>query len=396
MITNQETFRNLILENLPKETWVNLSEIYQIVESNIDHFESEDFDPLADYNQQERWKRNVRNALQALKTKNKIHWDGNANYLIGENSSIALKKSTSEKSKTEVTNDDKLYVQRAKFAFPILVRQARAGKPIFYSDLAQEIGMSNARNLNYVLGAIGNWINNLSVETGKEIPLINLIVINKTEEIPGPGVEEFIKYSNFQLLNKTQKRKVVDKILSDIYLYKDWYWVLSQLNLKPLETNFDQILKKPRLNYGLGGESQQHKDFKNYIAANPQLFGLSSNLIGITEYELPSMDQIDVVFKNKDEIVGIEVKSFISSVGDIQRGLFQCIKYKALLEAEQIVNDLIPNSRMILALENKLPNKLIAVKNQLGIEVYEYKSNKKRGTTTGMKNGNLSAKAKIK
>lgn len=385
MITNQETFRNIILEKLPKNSWINLLEIYQIVENNIDHFESGDFDPLADYNQQERWKRNVRNALQTLKAKDKIQWDGNANYLLGINSNSSVKKSTSEKSKTDLSNDDKLYVQRAKLAFPILVRQARAEKPIFYSDLAKEIGMPNARNLNYVLGAVGNWIKDLEKKTDKKIPHINFIVINKSEEIPGSGVEEFIEYSDFQSLNKSQKRKVVDKILTDIYLYKDWYWVLSELSLKPLETDFDQKLKEPRPHYGKGGESQQHKDFKNYIADNPELFGLSPKLNGITEYELPSMDLIDVVFKNKDEIIGIEVKSFISNSADIQRGLFQCVKYKALLEAEQIVNDLIPNSRVILALENELPKNLIAVKNQLGIEVYEHNANKKRGTTTYIK-----------
>ncbi len=243
--------------------------------------------------------------------------------------------------------------------------------------------MSNARNLNYVLGAVGNWIKDLEKKTDKKIPIINFLVINKSEEVPGSGVNEFMEYSDFQSLNKSQKRKVVDKILTDIYLYKDWYWVLSELNLKPLETDFDQKLKEPRPNYDSGGESQQHKDFKNYIAVNPELFGLSSKLIGITEYELPSMDLIDVIFKNKDEIIGIEVKSYISNSADIQRGLFQCIKYKALLEAEQVVNDHLPNSRVILALENKLPDNLIAVKNQLGIEVYEHKRNKKTWHNNG-------------
>jgi hypothetical protein len=376
MITNQETFRTILLNKLPKNTWINLLDIYEIVENNIERFESGDFDPLADYNQQERWKRNVRNALQTLKKKDIIQWDRKANYFLGNNTDAGLKKSTSEKSKTGLNNDEKLYVKRAKAAFPILVRQARAEKPIYYSDLAREIGMPNARNLNFVLGAIGNSIKELEKKSNRKIPLINFLVINKSEEMPGSGVEDFIEYKYFESLNKNQKRKVVDKILSDIYLYKDWYWVLSELNLKPLETNFDQKLKEPKPFYGKGGESQEHKDFKNYIADNPTLFNLSSKLSGITEYELPSMDLIDVVFENKDEIIGIEVKSFISNSADIQRGLFQCVKYKALLEAEQIVNDQIPNSRVILALENKLPEKLIGIKNQLGIEVYEHNSNK--------------------
>ena len=156
MITNQETFRNIILEKLPKNSWTNLSEIYQIVETNIESFESGDFDPLADYNQQERWKRNVRNALQTLKGKDQIQWDGNANYFLGEVAESVNKRPTSEKSRVDLSNDDKLFIKRARVAFPILVRQAIAEEPIYYSALAEEMNMSNARNLNYVLGAVGN------------------------------------------------------------------------------------------------------------------------------------------------------------------------------------------------------------------------------------------------
>jgi hypothetical protein len=56
---------------------------------------------------------------------------------------------------------DKLYQHRARLALPLLVRQAEAGKPIIYSDLAEELGMPNPRNLNYPLGSIGSTIENL-------------------------------------------------------------------------------------------------------------------------------------------------------------------------------------------------------------------------------------------
>lgn len=42
----------------------------------------------------------------------------------------------------------KLYQQRAQKALPILVRQAKARQSIYYSQLAQELGMPNPRNLN--------------------------------------------------------------------------------------------------------------------------------------------------------------------------------------------------------------------------------------------------------
>lgn len=374
MITSQETFRKIILTKLPEKSWISISDIYIIVENNIDHFKSGDFDPLADYNQQERWKRNVRNALQTLKKKDLIQWDENANYFLGTRNEVSIKKATKHKSETDSSNNEKLYIQRAKVAFPILVRQARAEKPIYYSDLAREIGMPNPRNLNFVLGAVGNLIRQLRELSKTKIPFINFLVINKSEEMPGSGIEDFIEYKYYKSLDKNQKKKVVKNILSDIYLFKEWYWVLSELNLNPCATNFDQILKEPKSFYGKGGESQEHKNFKNYIANNPTIFGLPSKIIGITEYELPSMDLIDVVFENGDEIIGVEVKSFISNSADIQRGLFQCVKYNALLEAEQIVNDQISNCRVVLAVENKLPKKLIGIKNQLGIEVYEHNS----------------------
>jgi hypothetical protein len=53
---------------------------------------------------------------------------------------------------------DKLYQRRARMALPLLVRQAHAGSKIFYADLAAELGMTNPRTLNYVLGSIGTTL----------------------------------------------------------------------------------------------------------------------------------------------------------------------------------------------------------------------------------------------
>jgi len=52
---------------------------------------------------------------------------------------------------SDLISGEKLFLQRASTELPYLVRQARAGKPIYYSDLASEIGISNPRNLNYAL-----------------------------------------------------------------------------------------------------------------------------------------------------------------------------------------------------------------------------------------------------
>jgi hypothetical protein len=51
---------------------------------------------------------------------------------------------------SEPISGDRLYQERARRALPLLVRQAQAGAPIHYSELAEELGMPNPRNLSGV------------------------------------------------------------------------------------------------------------------------------------------------------------------------------------------------------------------------------------------------------
>jgi hypothetical protein len=67
----------------------------------------------------------------------------------------------------------------------------------------------------------------------------------------------------------------------------------------------------------------------------------------------------------------VEVKSSLSSEADIVRGIFQCVKYRALLEAQQAADGNAQSARAILALEAKLPSKFQALKNILGIELVD-------------------------
>ncbi len=87
---------------------------------------------------------------------------------------------------------DELYQQRARVALP-LIRQAEAGKTIYYADLAQELRMPNPRNLNFVLGCVGNALKDLSKSSGEEIPRIQAMVVNQHSETPGDGFDGFLR-----------------------------------------------------------------------------------------------------------------------------------------------------------------------------------------------------------
>lgn len=280
------------------------------------------------------------------------------------------KKQTSEIATSDLLDEQKLYVERAKMALPYLVRQAKAGQTIYYSDLAQEINIPNPRNLNYPLGAIGKALIELGKKNNIEIPPIQCLVINKQNDLPGEGIGWFIDSNDFKELNKSQKQKIINLQLAKIYSFQRWDWVLEQLHIAPIKINIEQELKEAK--NGKGGESEHHRRFKEFIANNPQAIGLSPTLsAGKIEYVFPSADTIDVLFIDNTLKIGIEVKSSISNTSDILRGLFQCVKYKSLIEAEQIVCDESPNSRVILALQGKFPNELSLVKSILGIEVID-------------------------
>ena len=86
---------------------------------------------------------------------------------------------------------------------------------------------------------------------------------------------------------------------------------------------------------------------------------------------MPSGDTVDVLFGEQDEWVAAEVKSKLSPEADIVRGIFQCIKYRAVIEAYQASKSLRQGARSVLVLEDALPGDLVPLKNMLGVEVLD-------------------------
>lgn len=264
---------------------------------------------------------------------------------------------------------DELYQGRARAALPLLVRQAIAQEPIIYSHLAAELGMPNARNLNYVLGSIGTTLQEVAAKTKKFIPPLTAIVVNQQTGLPGEGVSEFIGEQDFARLPRKEQRLLVDKLLSEIYIYKGWSELLSQLGLDVCPPQNEALLEAAGAMQA-GGEGPLHKQCKQLIYSAPELLKLPKRTLqSEMESRLPSGDVVDVLFKYQSEWVAVEVKSRISTEADIVRGLYQCVKYRALIEAYQITIGLAPSGRVILALESEFPQTLLPIKNMLGITV---------------------------
>jgi len=232
--------------------------------------------------------------------------------------------------------------------------------------------MPNPRNLNYVLGSIGQAMRRLSKRWKVKVPPIQCLVVNKATGMPGEGIGWFlIKKEDFGALPLRRRREIVQAELQEIYAYPHWREVLSELKLIPARTDFSHEVAKASKAFG-GGESPEHKRLKEFVAKNPTAIGLSQTTqVGQTEYRLPSGDCLDISFRSSKGWVAAEVKSRISDEADLVRGVFQCVKYQAILDAVLLSESKAFDVRAILVLEDKLPESLQPLCNLLGVEVVD-------------------------
>ena len=82
-----------------------------------------------------------------------------------------------------------------------------------------------------------------------------------------------------------------------------------------------------------------------------------------------SVVTIDVYFKLKDgKQIAIEVKSRISDDADILRGIYQCVKYKAVLSAECLAHGENGNVDAFLVIENEMSEENRKTANMLSVK----------------------------
>ena len=127
-----------------------------------------------------------------------------------------------KKSRVGFGEGEKLFQRRALEALPLLVRQAKAGRTIYYSELADELEMPNPRNLNYVLGALGRELELLSSRWGEDkIPPLQCLVVNQQDGTPGEGVGWFVlDKEDFKKRTSAEKKRIVDAMLVGVFEYQ--------------------------------------------------------------------------------------------------------------------------------------------------------------------------------
>ena len=252
---------------------------------------------------------------------------------------------------------------------------------VTYQDLARRIGRLNkygqghAHGMGRVLGRMGNLLQRLEGEWGEEIPHIQSLVVSKSGSLmglPAEGIREF--WPKYPQLEREEKlSQVRGEYYKVVAFGSRWNKVLTDFDLPPLAITSDES-QKPKGRYGVGGESLEHKRLKNYVCENPRIVGAFTEAVeGYIEYVFPSLDTVDVLFQSRDRWVAVEVKSRVSDrvEKDYERGIYQCVKYRALLQAmhEDDRYSVPKEVEAVLVLERRLPEKFRNAAKLLGIRV---------------------------
>ncbi len=254
-------------------------------------------------------------------------------------------------------------------------------KNISYEELAGRIGRKNkhgqphAHGIGNVLAKMGHLVERISGKWSgwnEKIPDIQSLVVKKGTDLPLDGIEEF--WPDYPTLNKKEKRNQVQAEYKRIKEFGSrWNHVLAALDIPPIEESDNQGVIPSKI--GGGGESPEHKALKIYVRDNPDLIikGVAPEPEPVVEYPFPSCDRVDVLFKYSDQWIAVEVKSRISDSIDCERGIYQCVKYRALLEAmkKDSEYDVPEKIQVVLLLENHLPKKLKPKAERLNIKVIE-------------------------
>lgn len=260
----------------------------------------------------------------------------------------------------------------------VLTSQGTSLTGITYEELARRIESFNKHGqphprLGAVLGVMGHMLEDIQPNWQEPIPHIQALVVTKNGEnrgIPDNGISEF--WSGYDRLTRAEKE---NKAFAEWRVIADfgsrWNQVLKQLNLPTIETRsqkFETLI-------GKGGESPAHQLLKEFVKAHPELVGVVGPAEAFTEYALPSLDTLDVLFQTPTRWIAVEVKSAVSDklISDYVRGLYQIVKYKALLQAMRADRQYsVPSEvEVFLVLETFLPPELNALRDKLEIRVIE-------------------------
>jgi hypothetical protein len=279
------------------------------------------------------------------------------------------------------------------FAMAMLLECLKSGEPFvtygaIRDELEHQLGIETIfpTQIGYVAGSLMDQI----LEVDPKAPLINALITRPTG-LPGVGVGNYFAnkykvegYRKWSKVSAKKKRELVDRERKSILRYRNW----EKLNKKLFGTTAQSKLRKQKgseedgfspngKNYGGQAESEEHKKLKKWVAAHPHGIGLRKSFgKGEPESGLLSGDTVDVLFSDGNDFATVEVKSCRSNDEDFRRGIYQCVKYRKVKEAEHLPNKV--SVQAVLVTERELSFELKTRARLLNVRFKNVSVNKKK------------------
>lgn len=267
---------------------------------------------------------------------------------------------------------------------PILFRRAKEGRPLTYTELAEELHAEfghAAKGLKPLygppVGAVGQAICQIGDRWRQTIPPINVIVVNEATGLAGTGADEIAHYffKDHGRGMGRDRETYLRQAMEAVFAYGSrWDKVAQALGspILPVRTEAPdggEVLPLPRLPVVQGPESPEHKALKNWVAANPGLLSAFGTFPrGDVERGLSSGDSLDAYFHAGHRRLAVEVKTSKASNAELERGVYQCVKYRAVLRAEQLAIRKPPDCDAVLASTRGPTAKLRALMDRLHVQ----------------------------
>jgi hypothetical protein len=244
--------------------------------------------------------------------------------------------------------------------------------------LERELGFDRIARAGRTGLTAGTMVNNL-LRIDSNAPLLNVLLVEQATELPSDGAggylakrfqEPLLKRDNAKNLYPKLWRCAFDKAAGEVYATPEAEWQ------RLFEAAYGELLhdhqiaedrerrktgtENDGLRYERSGEGPNHKALRLWVYANPgRIRRKFADATTRTEVILDSADRVDALFNLKDQVIAIEVKSRDSNLIDLRRGVYQCIKYRAVLDAMDIRKA--GSVRAMLVTETELPGEIEAL-----------------------------------
>lgn len=289
---------------------------------------------------------------------------------------------------------EQLCEEGTQYAMAMLLRCIESGEPfITYGAVKSELEYQLEIETIFPtqIGSVAGTLMDQILELYPKAPLIN-VLITRPNGIPGVGVGGYLasrynssRLSDWDNVKLAKKKEIVNSERRKIFNYDKWHEINETLFGSFAKDN----IQKPagceddfESSNGFGGEaeSEEHLKLKEWVASHPDKVGIRKSFgKGQVESRLLSGDEIDVLFGDGNSFKVIEVKSCRSNDEDFKRGIYQCVKYRAVKIAEHLPYEV--DVQPILVTERELPPELKERARILGVKCKTVAVNKKRLTS---------------